>query len=124
MKFPADCDWICIDHWDEALYSQALSWVDDTKRVSIISEEERISSDPRVKIYHLESPLQLEGIIRHMGWWAVQKKIVAIGSEAFQQKLNHYHLAAHLILSEAADWGTQIFQNAKANLQPYRRGLE
>ena len=59
MRFPEDSEFVCVIGWDEALYREALSWVDAVRRVAIVSESERASDDPRVKIYLLESPLQM-----------------------------------------------------------------
>jgi hypothetical protein len=123
MKFPEDSEFVCVTGWDEALYREALSWVDEDRRVAIISDVERESEDPRVKIYCLESPLQLEGLARKIAWSAVLKKLCVIGDGAFKEELERCHLAAHLILSEAADYWIGAMQNARANDRPYRRGI-
>lgn len=123
MKFPEDSEFVCVVGWDEALYREALLWVDEGRRVAFVSDRERESSDPRVKIYCLESPLQLEGIARTIAWSAVFRKLFVIGNGVFKEELERCHLAAHLILSEAADYWVSAMTNARANDKPYRRGM-
>lgn len=122
MRFPEDAEFICIDGWDEALYNQALHWVNGNRRVAFLSEEEKQSSDPKVKIYCMDSPLQRQGMISQIAWFAVQKKMHAIGS--FKEEITLHHTAANLLLSEAADFQNSILKNAKENNRPFRRGLE
>jgi hypothetical protein len=125
MNFPEDSEVICIYGWSAARYGQALAWVNDERRVVFVSEEERESTDPRVKIHHLESPLQIEPLAKKIAWSAVLRKLTIIGGEGlFRNILEETHLAAGLILSEAADWGTVALKNARANRAPYRRGME
>lgn len=124
MQWPKDSEFVCVEGWNEALYHQALDWVDEKRRVAFLSEEERVSADPRVKIYHLESPLQKEGFLKKIAWSAVQRNMTAIGAPAFQEKIGECHLAANMILSEAADWGVKVLKNARANAKPYRRGMD
>jgi hypothetical protein len=123
MKFPKDSEFVCVIGWDEALYKEALSWVDDDRGVAIVSDMERESSDPRVKIYCIDSPLQMEGIAKKIGWSAVLKKLYVIGDGYFKEALERCHLAAHLILSEAADYWIGALKNARDNDKPYRRGM-
>ena len=78
MKFPEDSEFVCVLEWSEPLYQEALSWVEGARRVAMISEEERESKDPKVKIYHLETPLQIEGMARKIGWSAVFKRMTVI----------------------------------------------
>jgi len=124
MKFPKDSEFICIDHFDEAQYLEALNWVDDHRRVAIVTDCERIGTDPRVKIYQFETTLQIDLIIKQIAWSAVQKKTAIFAEPEFKKKLHECHLAANLILSEMADWGVNVLQNARANHQPSRKGVE
>ncbi len=123
MKFPEDSEFVCVTSWDEALYQEALSWVDGDRRVAIVSDVERESSDARVKIYCLDSPLQIEGMARKIAWSAVLRKMSVVGDGHFREELERCHLAAHLILSEAADYWVGAMKNARANDGPYRRGM-
>lgn len=124
MRFPKGSDFVCVYGWDEALYREALSWAKGDRRVVFVSEEEHISTDPRVKIYPLESPLQIEPLARKIAWSAVFRKMAVVGGEKrFQEELERCHLAADLILSEAADWHAAVLKNARANRSAYRRGM-
>lgn len=124
MKWPEDSEFVCITKWDENLYHEALSWVDEKRRVAIISDQERKSCDPRVQIYLLESPLQMGLIVKRIAWSAVLHPIHVIGEDFLKEELERCHLAAHLILSEAADYWVGAMKNARANDQPYRRGID
>ncbi len=123
MKCPKDSDFICALQWNDSFYQEALLWVDGEKRVAILSDEERVSGDPRIKIYVVETPLQVAGILRKIAWSAVFRKLHIIGEGALKEELEKCHLAAHLILSEAADYWVLALKNARANEQPYRRGM-
>jgi hypothetical protein len=123
MQFPNDAECICIDFWDEAFYQKALDWVGDERRVEIFSESERKSDHPRIKIHCIDSPLQKLAMTKKIAWSAVLQKLFVIGDEWFKQEIEKYHLAAHLILSEAADYWIEAVKNAKANQSAYRRGM-
>lgn len=123
MKCPEDSEFVCSLRWDEELYREALLWVDEKKRAAFISDQEKQSADPRIAIYPLESPLQLAGIARKIAWSAVFRKLHVIGTGWMKEELQRCHLAAHLILSEAADYWVGAMKNAKANDGPYRRGI-
>lgn len=123
MKFPEDSEFICVDHFDEALFLKVLDWVGDSRRAAFISDVPKESPNPRVKIYHLESIIQKNKILKEIAWSAVLEPIHVIG-ERFKEEIETNHLAAHLILSEAADYWVKPLQNARANSGPFRRGLE
>jgi hypothetical protein len=127
MRFPKEAEFVCVFGWDETLYQEALSWVEEGGRAVFVTEQEKASADPRVKIYLLESPLQIEPLAKKIAWSAVFKKMAIVlvdGGEAFKETLERWHLAADLILSEAADWGMVALKNARANRSFYRRGLD
>ncbi len=124
MRFSEDSEFVCIHGWDETLYREALGWVDEKRRVAFVSEKQRESEDTRVKIYVLESPLQMEKLIKQIAWSAVQRKMTVIGEGAFKEKLERCHLAADLILSEAAYYWVGAMGNARKNNQTYRRGMD
>lgn len=123
MPFPKDSEFVCVIGWDEDLYREALSWVDELRRVAFVTEEERESEDLRVKIYALESPLQLGAVARKIAWSAVMRKMWVMGEGEFKKELEKSHIAAHLILSEAADYWLGAMKNARANGGSYRRGM-
>jgi hypothetical protein len=120
MKFPNDSEVICIEGWSEALYAQALKWVNDERRVVFVTEREVKSEDLRVLIY---SPDSLGVFARKAGWLAVQKKLHVIGTPSFQEEVEKCHLGADLILSEAAHLHVLMMKNGRANDFPYRRGM-
>lgn len=122
--FPKEAEYLVFDRWDDALYQKALTWVDGQRRALFVSEEERSSTDPRVQILPLESPLQWPGIIQNIAWRSVLRRLAIFGEASFCSQLERSHLAAGLILSEAADWGILSMENGRANQTPYRRGLD
>lgn len=127
MNFPKDSEFVCVYGWDEDLYREALAWVNEERRVAFVSDEERVSEDLRVKIYHLESPLQIEGLAKKIAWSAVLRKMTVLlagDGKRFKAALERCHLAADLILSEAADWHICSMKNARANRSSYRRGMD
>lgn len=123
MQWPKNCEFLCILAWDEGLYQKALSWVNEERRVAIVSDEPRVSRDPRVKIYVAETSLQWPKIAREIAWWAVMKKLAVVGEGPLKEEIERCHLAADLILSEAADGWLLPMKNALANKRPYRRGM-
>ncbi|HSX10179.1 MAG TPA: 6-hydroxymethylpterin diphosphokinase MptE-like protein [Chlamydiales bacterium] len=126
MNFPEESEFICVYGWDEALYREALSWVEGDRRVVFVSEEEKKSDDLRVKIYPLESELQIEPLAKKIAWSAVLRKMTVVMAKEgarFREELEKCHLAAGLILSEAADWGVAVLKNGRANASPSRRGM-
>ena len=81
-----------------------------------IDSQESASLNPR--FFHLQTPLQIPLFAKEIAWKAIMqelKVIAAPGWEEAAQKVEEYHLAAHLLLSEVADFGLQAFQNARAN---------
>lgn len=123
MKFPEDSEFVSVLGWNEALYQEALSWVGENRRAAFIVDREMESEDPRVKFYVLESPLQFEGILKKIAWSAVMRKMSVIGSDEFREALERSHLAAHLILSEAAGFWEGALKNARANGSSFRKGM-
>lgn len=124
MHFAKNVDFVCIESWDEDLYEKALSWVDETRRVAIVSDEPRVMKDPRVAIYTIESPLQWPGIMRQIGQASVFKTLQVIGSELFKAQVEESQQMAHGLLSEAADYWVKPMCNARANNLPFRRGMD
>lgn len=122
MKIPNDVDFLFVDHFDESLYKQALAWVGEGKRAAFISDDFRESENPRVKIYHLESPLLRQKIARQIAWSAVLQKMHVIGE--MKEEIEELHLGAHLTLSEAAGYWVKPMENARANAGCFRRGME
>ncbi len=124
MTFSKDAECVCVTEWNEGLYREALSWVDEGRRVFLLSDRERESEDPRISVCVLESPLQVGMLARKIAWASVFKKLEVVGNGAFAKELKDCHLAAHAILSEAADYWTCPMRNARVNEAPYRRGMD
>lgn len=124
MLFAENVDFICIESWDEDLYEKALSWVDETRRVAFVCDEERKTKDPRVAIFTVESPLQWPSVIRKIGQASVFKTLQVIGSDKFKSQIEESQHIAHGLLSEAADYWVKPICNARANNLPYKRGMD
>lgn len=123
MPFSKDSDFVCVIGWDEDLYQKSLSWIDETRRIAFVTDEEK-SVDPRVAIYPMESPLQSEMIARKIGWASVFKKLEVIGSGVLKDEIERSHTAAHALISEAADYWVKPMQSARLNQAPFRRGMD
>lgn len=132
----SQCESLCVYGISGALYALARPWLEEerSRRLFFIEEEGKqlahllqdeeaflLLQDPQVKIFCLESPLQLEPLAKQIGWQTVFQEIAFLLLEEgeqgkrFQKELAQAHLAAHLLLSEHADWGVEIARNAKAN---------
>jgi hypothetical protein len=106
-----------------------LTWLkkDSERKLIVVDEQESEVIHPRLKKFVLESPLQIEMIAKKVAWSAVFKQLEVIlrkEGALFQQTVQECHQAADLLLSEAADYGTEILKNARANQAPFRRGRE
>lgn len=123
MPFQNDSEFICIIGFDLNLYKEALDWVDEHRRVVFISTEDEVSSDSKVKIYHLESPLQIGLFARKIAWSAVFQKMEILGDGPIKEEIEQCSMAAHLILSEAADCWVQAVKNRESNRCQARDGL-
>lgn len=80
--------------------------------------------------HRLDSPMQVALIARHIAWQAVFQEIdfqmvdEGLYGPFFRNELLQAHLAADLLLSEAADYECLIGKNARANSQlSFRSGL-
>lgn len=133
---------VCAYGISGTLYGFTRSWLDENlnRRLIFIEEEGKqlahllqdeeallLLEDKRVKIFCLESPLQIESIARQVAWRAVFQEMAILllqeGEQGltFKKALEQAHLASHLLLSEASDWGVEVARNAKANSRKERR---
>ena len=90
----------------------------DAKQIFWIDETEHLDRDPSIQFFHLQTALQMPILAKQIAWKAVMQelKIVAApGWEAMALAIEECHLAAHLLLSETADFGVKAFANARAN---------
>lgn len=85
-----------------------------------------VANHPRARCFLIETPLQLEPMIKEIAWHAVMQSMhihCQNGWEEFRRRLEECHHAAHLLLSETADFGHQALFNARNNWQkngPFR----
>jgi len=133
---PDAFEFICVYGLSGTLYGLARAWLDEDPKRRLVFVEDQASSlshlledddailllnDHRVKIYFLESSLQIELIAKKVAWQAVFRKISTLllneGEMGirFRERLGTFHLAAHLLLSEASDWGCSAMKNARSN---------
>jgi hypothetical protein len=130
-------DFLCVLSRSASFQREALQWLekDEKRRLALIydppEEIQCLSSDnPRVKIYHLQSPLQIEPLAKEIAWEAVFLEMQLIGSkdhplfETLKKRLEYYHLGANLALSDGADCGLLPFKNSFSRMRrPLRSAL-
>lgn len=120
---------ICSFGLHTPLYCEKLSWLEEDRQRRLVFVEDRAISadplllqDPRVRIYWMESPLQVEKIATQIAWEAVFLPLEILDTSAspsfpfFEQILRDRHAAAALQLSDASDFGCSLARNAKKNL--------
>lgn len=138
-------DFVCVYGLSSSLYELARPWLDEDAIRRLVFIEDRpgalsrllkedeailLLNDQRVKIYFLETPLQIESVAKQVAWQAVFRKLSLLllnpceNATRFQNQLQTAHTAAHLLLSDVSDWGCSTLKNALKNLRPFRRALE
>jgi hypothetical protein len=116
------------------VYLEAKDWLDANPSRRLVFIEERETSFPlddrRVKTYLLESPLQIEPIAKKVAWSAVflEAKIRVVRdlecTQVFKAIFEETHLAAQLLLSDAAEWGAPFMRNLRKQMgRPVRSAL-
>jgi hypothetical protein len=142
MNFTKTSDFLCAFGLSASLYAQARPWLDaDSKRRLVFIEDRPdalaqlkreddaivLLNDQRVKLYLLETPLQLEPFAKKIAWSAVFLKMEILDVShsphfaPFRELMESTHLAADLLLSDGADWGCSAIRHAKKNLaRPHR----
>ena len=116
-----------------------IPWLQESlhRRLCLVDEDEgnlramerELLSDPQVKFYLLESPLQIEPLARRIAWQGVLLPIEVAGSgevfDRFKASLQETHLAAALLLSDGADLGLSQFRQRKERKPyPIRQGMK
>ncbi len=142
---PEKYEAFCVYGLSAPFYELARGWLDENQKRRLIFIEEKpealsqllqnedailLLNDLRVKIFFLESPLQVEPVARKAAWCTVSQETAILllrsggwGAE-FKHHLEHYQLGAHLTLSDAADWGVSFMENCRSALHlPHRDGL-
>ena len=93
----------------------SLGKVIEGASIVVLERDEALSSaSKRV----LETPLQRPIAAKEIAWEAAMKPLIvhaAPGWEEMKRQIEECHLAAHLLLSEVADFGIEAFSNARRN---------
>ncbi len=129
---------ICSFGLSAQFYRDSLKWLDEHPQRRLVFVEDReipvdpiLQNDPRVRIYQIESPLQIEKFASEIAWQSVFFPLeIVSNSESvlfpfFKETLENKHAAANLQLNDAADFGCASILNAKTNLsRPFRSILD
>lgn len=124
-------EFLCLIEAGLSEWEWAQKWLDEKKerRLVLIDPILPPVDHPRVKRREIESPLQIELLAKEIAWEAVFLKMEMIGGKGesyclFRKELEKAHLAANLLLSDAADWGTFVARHAWMRKdRPVRQGL-
>ena len=103
--------------------SSARRWLQDNQRLYLVDDHPpevptEILQHPRVRYFEIETPLLYSQIAKEIAWGAVMQSLdirIENGWEDLKEKIEECHHAAHLLLSEVADFGVKAFTNARAN---------
>lgn len=104
---------IILYGWDSQFYEEHQK-----KGVMVVSEEE-LPFELEGKNFLIQTPLQIEILARKLAWETVFEPVEIhegeggkLYFEAFRASFERCHLAADLLLSDAADYGVAPFKNA------------
>lgn len=110
-----------------SFYQENRPWLDENaarrlffieERGEILEEDDSavLKHDRRVKIFHLESPLQEEVVAKKIARLSAFKEL-RVFDEKWRALIEPHHLAANLITSDAAEFGIGVLRHLKKNLQ-------
>ena len=119
-------DILCKIGFSLSDYLKMKQWLDEDagRRLFFIDESgEHVVDDPKVKIFHLETPLQREIIARKVGSLSAFKKLQVIGLE-WEREILQAQLAAEMLLSEWADFGVKVARHKTINARRTLRSME
>lgn len=122
-----DCAWVAP--WLNASLKRRLVLIDVDAKV-LEGMRQKFLDCLQVKYRLIESPLQIEPLAKQTAWQAVFLKIAVAGDDnetfrKFRDILEKTHLAANLLLSDAADCGCLLLRHRRARKQhPVRQGLK
>jgi 6-hydroxymethylpterin diphosphokinase MptE-like protein len=110
----------------------AKIWVAEKKerRLVLVDAPLPPKPHPQVSWKTIDSPLQIEKVAKEIAWEAVFLKMEVLGgkteaSRLFRKELEKAHLAANLLLSDAADWGCFLAKHAYLRRnRPVRDGMQ
>jgi hypothetical protein len=118
---------LCKVGVSSSFYLENRRWLDENKGRRLFFIEERgeipqeedlavLKNDRRVKIFHLESPLQKEMIAKKIARLSAFKELLVL-DEKWKALIEPHHLEANLITSDAAEFGVGVLRHLKKNLQ-------
>ena len=124
---PEDACWVAS--WLDESLARRLVCIDDDS--SLLDEmREAFFSNPQVKFIAIDSPLQIEPLAKQIAWQGVLLKAAIAGKKRqalapFSEIFERTHLAANLILSDAADCGKSAALHSQFHLKRLtRNGLK
>ncbi len=128
----SDVEFLCLMEAGRKDWKWAKKWVGEKKerRVVLIDSPLPPAPHPQVKWRSIDSPLQIEKQALETAWEAVFLKMEVVGgkkeaSRLFRKELEKAHLAANLLLSDAADWGCFLAKHAYLRKnRPVRDGMK
>ncbi len=97
--------------------AKILEWLEDDRRLFLIACSTTLDH-PRIRTFEAQSLMQKQLASNEIGWGAVMLTLevhAAAGWEEMRMRILESHQAAHLLLSEVADYGLEAFSNARAN---------
>ncbi len=118
-----DIDAICflgLKNFNRSLMEQ---WLHENKWLYLVSDHDpalpsEILQHPRVRYFEIETPLQMRQMAKEIAWGSVMQSLDIHAEEGWDElkdKIEECHHAAHLLLSEVADFGVKAFSNARVN---------
>ena len=122
-------DIVCKDGISVAFYEKIGNWLKgkEGRRLFFIESNSsrlknfaldpkslEILNNPCIRIFYMESPIQKDAIAKKIGWLSAFKELLVIG-DAWEPLIENYHIAAHAIASDAADFGVGVMRHLKLN---------
>jgi uncharacterized Rossmann fold enzyme len=108
-----------VSNWLKGKEGRRLFFIEDSsQRLKSFALQEKalpILNDPCVKIFYLESPIKRDAIAKKVGWLSAFKELLIVGDD-WVSLIESYHIAAHAIASDAADFGVGVMRHLKKNL--------
>ena len=103
--------------------SSALEKLQENKWLYLVSDADpalpsKLLQHPRVRYFEIETPWQMKQIAKEIAWGAVMQSLDIRNEEGWEElkdNIEECHHAAHLLLSEVADFGVKAFSNARIN---------
>jgi hypothetical protein len=115
-----------VNNWLKGKPGRRLFFIEDQfprlKALTLHPNALLLLNNPCVKIFFLESPIQKDAIAKKIGWLCAFKQLHIVG-ENWAKLIEPYHLAAHSIASDAADFGVGVLRHLKLNHQRPLRNL-